>query len=198
MLPACAEDINKFDGGKDREGFFKMKNKLFVWALFILAAFAGLGLTGCATTTTEGVNNGNFGENVRTPVKDFETVGFVFTETRLAATDSGSEGQIFTYQALLKEAEALGADAIINVVIDKKVQTSTFPGSRITTWYGSALAVKYTATLTETRSVTVTADGATTTTATSVYFNDGGAPSAGGTAANPSAGGQAPAKGIRQ
>ncbi|MDR1904882.1 MAG: hypothetical protein LBQ88_21695 [Treponema sp.] len=179
-----------------------MKNKLFVWVLFILAAFAVLALTGCATTT-EGTNNGNFGENIRTPVKDFETLGLVFTESQLTVADKGSEGQILTYQALLKEAQALGADAIINVVIDKKIQVSSFPGSRITTWYGSALAIKYTATLTETGSVTVTADGVTTTTATtSVYFNDGGAPAAGSNAAQPSAGGQppasVPARGIRQ
>jgi hypothetical protein len=34
---------------------------------------------------------------------------------------------------LLKEAQARGADAIINVVIDKKIQVSTSPGSRTTT-----------------------------------------------------------------
>ncbi|MDR1279106.1 MAG: hypothetical protein LBK02_10175, partial [Treponema sp.] len=120
------------------------------------------------------------------------------------AADSGTdEGQIFTYQALLKEAQALRADAIINVVIDKKIQISTFPGSHITTWYGSALAIRYTATLTETGSVTITADGATTTTVkTSVYFNDGGAANTGSVAAQPSAGTPAPvpvpSRGIRQ
>ncbi|MDR0668816.1 MAG: hypothetical protein LBF95_01940 [Treponema sp.] len=154
-----------------------MKNKLFDWVLVTLAAFAVLAVTGCVTTTatTEGTNDGNFGENIRTPVKDFQTVGLVFTETQLAVTTSGgNEGQIFTYQALLKEAQAIGADAIINVVIDKKVQATMFPSSHITTWYGSALAIKYMDTLTETTSVTVIiGDTTTTTQTTSVYFNDG-------------------------
>ncbi|MFP3042226.1 hypothetical protein LQZ19_10460 [Treponema primitia] len=190
-----------------------MKKELFAKALFILAVFAVF--TGCITT--KGTNDGNFGEHIRTPVKDFQPVGLVFTETRLLTTDSilNNEGQIFTYQGLLKKAQELGADAIINVAIDKRVQITRFPGtpiavpdSRVITWYGSALAIKYTATLTETGSVTVTADGATTTTVTtSVYFNDGGAANTGSTAAEPSAAGQAvssapsaPAstKGIRQ
>jgi uncharacterized protein YbjQ (UPF0145 family) len=183
-----------------------MKNRLFVWALFTLAAFVAWGLTGCVTngTTTKGTNIGNFGEHIRTPVKDFQSLGLVFTETRLAATDSGGdEGQIFTYQALLKEAQALGADAIINVVIDKKIQASTVSSfldttssGSTTTWYGTALAIKYTAILTETGSVTVTANGATTTTeTTAVYFNDGGATGTGSMAAKLSAGGQAPVPG---
>jgi hypothetical protein len=150
-----------------------MKNKLF-----ILAVFAVLTVAGCATTTKttiEGTNDGNFGQNIRIPVKDFETLGLVFTENQVSVADDRSEGQVFTYQALLREAQALGADAIINVVIDKKILTSVFPSGLITTWYGSALAIKYTATLTETGSETVTADGVTTTTTTtSVYFNDEG------------------------
>jgi hypothetical protein len=98
---------------------------------------------------------------------------------------------------LLKEAQALGADAIINVAIDKKIQVTTFPSNRITTWYGSALAIKYTDTLAQTESVTVTADGTTTTTTEkkSVYFNDGGAADTGSRAAQPSAGGQVPVPG---
>ncbi|AEF84710.1 putative lipoprotein [Treponema primitia ZAS-2] len=184
-----------------------MKSKLFVWTLFTLAATVTLALTGCVST--ENTNTGHFGEHIRTPVKDFQPMGLVFTETRLATYDSvTANGQIFTYQALLKQAQELGADAIINVSIDKRSQVTTLPGStvplpnsHVTTWYGSALAIKYTDTLTETGSVTVTADGATATTVTtSVYFNDGGPIYAGSTAAEQSAGEQAPApkKGIRQ
>jgi uncharacterized protein YbjQ (UPF0145 family) len=183
------------------------KGKVFV--LGMLAMVSALVLAGCFTTgtaTAEGTNSGNFGEHIRTPVKDFETVGLVFTETQLTAGGDGTtEGQMFTYQALLKEAQALGADSIINVTIDKKIQVSGFPASRITTWYGSALAIKYTTTLAETGSVTVTTDGATTTTVTtSVYFNDAGAKPANTITAEPSAGVQTPApsptpaRGVRQ
>jgi len=172
----------------------RMKHKLSVWVLFTLAVFAALLVTGCVTTTSrESTNAKNFGEHIRTPVKDFVTVGLVFTENQLIEGVRGSNNdQVFTYQALLKEAESLGADAIINVVIDKKVQVvrKLFSTRSTTTWYGSALAIKYTDTLTETGSVTITADGKTTvTTATSVYFNDGGdAKTTAATVVQPSAG----------
>ncbi|MDR0877909.1 MAG: hypothetical protein LBN21_07635 [Treponema sp.] len=175
-----------------------MKNKLSFGVLFILAAFVVLVAGGCVTTQTTEEHQGNFGEHTRIPVKDFQTLGLVFTETQLAAADNGKdEGQIFTYQALLKEAQALGADAIINVVIDKKIEASSSPGRYSTTWYGSALAIKYTATLTETM---VTSDGVVTTSTTSVYFNYGGIADTGSAAAKPSAGEQPPPpiKGIRQ
>jgi hypothetical protein len=179
-----------------------MKKKLSYWVLFILAAFAALAVTGCVTTgdgyTTKFTNNGNFGKHIRTPVKDFVTLGLVFTETRLADPDSGSgESQIFTYQALLKEAQKIGADAIINVVIDRKIQRNVSSYSSITTLYGSALAIKYTVTLAETM---VTSDGVATTSTTSVYFNDGGAANTGSVTAELSAEEKSPApsRGIRQ
>ena len=150
-----------------------MKIKSFVWAALIIGvAFATVG---CMTGQSQisGENNGNFGEHTRTPVKDFESLGLVFTETQVTNSSAfgvDSSGQIFTYQALLREAHHLGADAIINVVIDKKTHAAT--NARQETWYGSALAIRYTETLSETVSVTVTANGTTRET-TSIYFNDG-------------------------
>ncbi|MDR0569500.1 MAG: hypothetical protein LBG87_09890 [Spirochaetaceae bacterium] len=157
----------------------KTKHGLF----FVYAAafvFTGFVFTGCASVEVESRHlGGNFGENIRIPVKDFETIGLVFTETQLVTADRGKdEGQIFSYQALLKEAQALGGDAIINVVIDEKTRIST--GSKkeyTTTWYGSALAIKYTDTLYETTNIAVaeTETSITTTTSTtSVYFNEDG------------------------
>jgi hypothetical protein len=185
-----------------------MKTKdelLFGFAGLFLAAIFSLTVTACvstapteiaATVTVAGMNNGRFGENIRVPVKDFETKGLVFTETQLITADKGNdEGQIFTYQALLKEAQKLGADAIINVVIDQKIQVSTSPNKRYTTWYGSALAIKYTATLKETASVTVTENDVTTTTSTtSVYFNEDAADENSVTAVKPSAKTKTPAR----
>jgi hypothetical protein len=175
-----------------------MKNKLFIFVLvsFVIFAFIGCSTLGAGSSRSEitSTNDGNFGEHVSTPVKDFESRGLVFTEIQLTTSDNESdkdseidtiEGKMFTYQALLKEAQALGADAIINVVIDKTIQTSitsnldsTTGSTRITTWYGSALAIEYTETLTESESVTITnGDNTSTTTTTSVYFNGGAAPS---------------------
>ena len=113
---------------------------------------------------------GVFGELAIYPLKDFVTCGLVFTEHtyQVDATDA----DMFTYQALLKEAQKLGADAIINVTIDRQIQTltktettstgspasssssnSSSSSTRTSTskttytqeiWYGSALAIKYT------------------------------------------------------
>ena len=118
-------------------------------------------------------NEGAFGEHVRTPVKDFITLGLVFTENQLTTNylAGNVQGHVITYQELLKEAQKLEADAIINVVIDKKTQSV----GKVTTetWYGSALAIRYTDTLTETGTTTVTTEGRTTTTqTTTIYFND--------------------------
>ena len=149
-----------------------MKNKLTAWVAVTLITSVVLAVTGCTSTTRTKItaeNQGEFGKHVRTPVKDFVSMGFVFTETMLT-NSSKSEGQIFTYQALLKEAHKLGADALINVVIDKKTEMVTssdfgFGSGTQETWYGSALAIKYTDILRE----TVTVNGVTTT---SVYFNE--------------------------
>jgi len=141
-----------------------MKNKLLLLGVLIL--MAGIVLTGCETTNTSSYarvsydNYGKFGE-VALPVKDFEGVGLVFSEVSLQTQEtkdkSTIKGDVFLYQELLKEAQKLGAHAIINVTIDRKVETqtttTTTTGSNFTpstdttkieTWYGSALAIKYT------------------------------------------------------
>ena len=67
------------------------------------------------------------------PAKDFESLGIVFAET----TASRRNGYGTTHNALMREAVAKGADAIINVSI---APTS---GVFNRTWTGSALAIKY-------------------------------------------------------
>ncbi|MCL2044067.1 MAG: hypothetical protein FWG89_08010 [Treponema sp.] len=155
-----------------------MKNKLFfVFTLIIITGMVFV-TTGCVSTETAGVrffNYGDFGEQVRTPAKDFETVGLVFADAEFEVSSRGRgsvDGQIFTYQALLKEAQRLNADAIINVIIDRRVMTSssTQGSTRTETFYGSALAIRYTATLRESGSVV---SGSTTTTTDRVYMNSG-------------------------
>jgi hypothetical protein len=129
-----------------------MKNKLFV----VLAVIAGVVLlAGCMSDPTVAEsrhqNWGTFGEAARIPVKDFVTLGFVFTKAVFTVGDRAViTGDVFTYQALLKEAELKGADAIINVVVDKRSE-NILVGSGVSattikqeTWYGSALAIKYT------------------------------------------------------
>jgi hypothetical protein len=96
-------------------------------------------------------NRGVFGEIRLLPVKDFRSVGLVFTETQFETnSDGGFDGKTFTYQALLKKAQELGADAIINVTIDRLIENITTVQGDVVgrgireTWLGSALAIKYT------------------------------------------------------
>lgn len=145
-------------------------------------------------------NNGNFGEHTFTVAKDFTSAGLVFTENTFTTTPESIEGEIFTYHALLKEAQRLGADSIINVVIDKKIidkevseststsgQTVSSQRSRNSesiheeTWYGAALAIKYTTMLKTTSIVTIgTGADRTTTQSEQIIFSGGG--TSGGTA----------------
>jgi hypothetical protein len=157
-----------------------MSRKPYFFVLIILVTITAFLVTGCFTTGAASVqiqNEGAFGEHIRTPVKDFVPVGIVFTENQFRITSKDIKGEIFTYQALLKEAEKRGADAIINVVIDKKIEvvSSGFNTEQQETWYGSALAIKYTDTLKQTVTVTISNDTGTTTTSTEgIYLNDSG------------------------
>jgi len=132
-----------------------MKNKLSVLGALIAIGCAVVSVTGCiSTSANESAQShehwGGYGE-VLIPVKDFEPVGLVFTEVQFQANSKGKiEGQIFTYQALLQEAQKIGAHAIVNVSIDRMIQSNTSESdfysnsTREETWYGSALAIKYT------------------------------------------------------
>ena len=151
-----------------------MKRKrlvLHLLSIFAIFLFAFLAIS--TTTSTPAVvapstpiaagvryeNIGNFGEMLLLPVKDFASLGLVFTEVQFTVSQSANNveflGNVMTYQALLKEAHALGADAIINVVIDRLDKT-TISGTGTSrqetteiTWYGSALAIRYTNVLTQ-------------------------------------------------
>ena len=111
----------------------------------VLAAL--LCIAGCASEGVTVMNRGVFGEAAAIPVKDYQTLGMIFTTHVYPPNEQDKAADVFTYQALLKEAQKLGADAIINVAIDRRVQTmrKDMGGHyRLETWYGSALAVKYT------------------------------------------------------
>ena len=129
-----------------------MKNKAssFVLpAVILCAAFLSAGCVSTASSFTYD-NDGTFGQALIVPVKDFQSLGMVFTEHKMVVTGSRADGDVITYNALLREASRLGADAIINVAIDnitKTVASASMISSAVTTehvWYGSALAIKYT------------------------------------------------------
>ncbi|GBU26613.1 hypothetical protein R84B8_00123 [Treponema sp. R8-4-B8] len=131
--------------------------KLSVFGAVIAIACAAV-FTGCSSTNEAQRNSQNWGAfgDVLVPVKDFESKGIVFTEISFTVNDDGEiKGKTFTYQELLKAAQKVGADAIVNVTIDKVVEKVTkemgfSKDAEIKeTWYGSALAIKYTTALTQ-------------------------------------------------
>ena len=157
-----------------------MKNKSFVLTALIIIISAALLVTGCKSTSA-GVsfeNSGAFGEQIRTPAKDFTSMGLVFSEVTFQVNSKGNiSGDTFTYQALLKEAHKLNADAIINIVIDNRIEnvSSGFDSNKQQTWYGSALAIKFTDTLRRSSTVTTRDEyGTTTTVSETIEFNGSG------------------------
>lgn len=89
--------------------------------------------------------------DVGVSVKDFVTKGFVFVEAKLTINKKGERiGSEITNEMLIKEAQKLGADAVINVKIDilEDSKTSIESGKktkeRTYIYKASALAIKYT------------------------------------------------------
>jgi hypothetical protein len=124
---------------------------------------AGTILMGCANISKANVR-GEF-EEVYAPSKDFTSLGLVFTENEI----KNNKGKVFTYVELLKEAQKLGADDIINVVVDVQYEGTRLGLlwlSRSEIWYGSALAIKYTDTLYEEKVESVIANGSVASTST--------------------------------
>jgi hypothetical protein len=136
-----------------------MKNKLFFLGTIVVMLGVVFVFSGCLTTTATEMyysNQGIFGEAVIIPLKDFEGRGMVYkTFTFRIDKDGRITGDVFKYQDLLKLAEAKGADAIINITIDKrtdmvKTSDSVFSEEVLEeTWWASALAIKYTGALTQ-------------------------------------------------
>jgi len=139
-----------------------------------ITVLAAVIMTGCATIGKE--NNGSF-EEIKVPAKDFTSLGLVFTENVI----QNNKGKVFTYYELLKKAQELGADAIVNVTIDVQREGTKILNIYLNpkeTWYGSATAIKYTpGTLTQ---VTTNNTESTSVTKEGVIMNTAGGGSSGG------------------
>jgi len=130
-----------------------MKNKLLILTIGVIC---GLFLfTGCFSSTPAVVssnvdfsNYGRFGEQILIPAKDFMSLGLIFETGSIEYDSNGAitQGDIAIYQKLLKQAQGLGADAIINIAIDRQIENRREGNSRrsVQRWYASALAIKYT------------------------------------------------------
>jgi hypothetical protein len=99
---------------------------------------------------------------VPAPVKDFESKGIIFVESKVTIDINGEHnGSEITYEMLMKEAQKLDADDIINVRIDEiedhttldkfSYESDIFAGrqyiAKTYIYKATALAIKYTKTL---------------------------------------------------
>jgi hypothetical protein len=122
--------------------FYKRSSQMKKKIVFVLGIAVFLLLvTGCATSIKEGYSGTTW--NIGVPAaKNIEIIGLVHYE---GYVDRGL-GEKMTYDALLKEAERLGGNGIVNIMIDVKTEGIRFFNwlfDRKETWYGSALAIKY-------------------------------------------------------
>ena len=142
-----------------------MKKEKRMWGTLVLLLVFALAISGCVSHDTGisgGANAGATFAHVNVSAQGFQSLGLVFAETEVQISrrwfSSNMQGEALTFNALAREAHALGADAIINVTIDRVVQTRgrrfyfiliPFPDQRATReiWQGSALAVRYTGSL---------------------------------------------------
>ena len=134
---------------------FIMKNKVFHFVLIVVLLCSIFMFTGCATPGTPTglrVAHESWGAfpEIAIPVKDFEPVGLVFTTTTFRVDSRGGiTGNVFSYQDLLREAQAVGAHGITNLTIDRQSRNVTV-GHRAfqeITIRASALAIRYTTTI---------------------------------------------------
>jgi len=137
-----------------------MKTRFFLAMLVVMLAF-GFGLTGCRTVGALYEVNGVIREfpTIRVPAKDFTSLGIVLAEGVI----SSNQGEVYTYYALWREAQKLGADSIVNVTYGKKLRE----GSTDEVWYGAATAIKYVPGVIINTSATISIRDGTTTTVTS-------------------------------
>jgi hypothetical protein len=115
-----------------------MRNKVKLNVIIALIATNWFLMVGCTTTSLKEPVSGVV-YNIAIPAKNIQIIGIVRVETTV---DSKGNGELITYDALLKEAERKGGNGLANIMIDK-MENSSF-GSTAITWYGSALAIKYT------------------------------------------------------
>ena len=90
--------------------------------------------------------------NVNIASKDFTPVGIIFLKSEETVDSRGNHtGSKITYEMFMREAERLGAHAVININIDvnyTQEKQQTFPSRMITitkySYTGTGLAIRYT------------------------------------------------------
>ena len=155
---------------KEKKGMFKEKSIYSFAALVFLVCF----FFGCNTTTPnrggitkyekdatrnyEQIKKGGYVDIAPYTLRDFEIKGLVFVESKVTIDVNGERnGSEITNYMLMKEAQKLGADDVINVKIDEKEESEVIDtyDSKLKflkrkykktsyIYHATALAIKYT------------------------------------------------------
>jgi len=118
-----------------------MKNLVKLVGIIALVTIIGFSMAGCASSDKFKEPISGFTYNIAIPAKDIQIIGIVRVETKV---DTNGNGELLTYDALLKAAERAGGNGIANIMIDRLQEYDSTAMNSTTTWYGSALAIKYT------------------------------------------------------
>jgi uncharacterized protein YbjQ (UPF0145 family) len=110
-------------------------------------------MASCAVTQSAGGMVKGTVQNAMIVKKDYDPLGIVFASSEEKIDARGNRtGSKVTYEMIMREAQKLGADDIINYRVDVNRTVEYKLGAKANTTYeytASALAIKYTETVTE-------------------------------------------------
>ena len=125
-----------------------MKNgslvRKYLTALVFCFIFVSCSSTNSASANLSKMKRTGNVSNVNLETKDFITMGIIFVTSSVKFDDDDEiiSGSKITFEMLMKEAQKLGADDIVNLRIDE-VETTHSDYSRTITYTATALAIKY-------------------------------------------------------
>jgi len=98
------------------------------------------------TQTPQQTGSKGIVEQVQFVVKDFTVVGMIFLTSEATLNNAGKflKGSHVTYEMLLKEAQKMGADDIVNLRVDE-IRLPASMMNQSVTYKATALAIKYVA-----------------------------------------------------
>jgi len=132
------------------------KRILHIVVLTAFVVFVCLGLASACSfftpsVSTSSIDSTEYGskgqvDQITLVEKDFIVVGMIFiTSSETRVNGEIIKGSPVTFEMLLKEAEKLGADDIVNLRIDTTSrQIYSGESEEVTTYKATALAIKYT------------------------------------------------------
>ena len=121
----------------------------------LIVALAAVMIFSSCKTIDMSTNQVGWSNYTSLATKDYEVVGIIHMQAKETITTSflsiqtTKKGQRITYSALMKKAEEMGADDVINVRVDRNTESSStifdwlFGSKKVYTYYATATAIKF-------------------------------------------------------